>query len=180
MLSRNSHVLPVAFGLALAAFAPQARASDASDVAREMKLPIAVVEAALANVDAFFNAPTGPSNRMASGTTKDLALKAIRKRMDNLEDSTPGKTSEASAEEKNAAYKAVVRTTRHETTEARECVDNKVTVSASESVPVIKDGAFIFDTAHPKTSSHAWDVTFCRVPSGNGGFSDWAPVPAGK
>ena len=153
-----------------------ALASDASDVARETKLPVAVVEAAIANVDAFFTSPAAPSNRMVSGTFKEITLKAIRNRMGNLEDSVPGKASEASAEEKNAIYKAQIRTTRHETTETRECVDNKVTLTGSEAVPVIKDGAFIFDTAHPRVTSTSWDVTFCRTPVAGGGFSDWTPA----
>jgi hypothetical protein len=166
--------------LALTAFglmaALPALASEASDVARETKLPVPVVEATMANVDAFFASPAAPSNRMVSGVLKEITLKAIRNRMGGLEDSVPGKASEASAEEKNAVYKAQIRTTRHETTETRECVDNKVTLTGSEAVPVVKDGAFIFDTAHPRVTSTSWDVTFCRSPAAGGGYSDWAPV----
>jgi hypothetical protein len=174
-------VLPSALGLALAIGASHsALASDASDVAREMKLPVPVVESTLAAVDGFFTAPTAPANRMVSGTFKELALKAIRHRMGNLEDSVPGKASDSAAEDRNATYKANVRTTRHETTEARECVDNKVTLTASEGVPVIKDGAFIFDTTHPRVTTHGWDITFCRTPLAAGGFSDWALAPAAR
>jgi hypothetical protein len=168
--------LPVLSGLAALAAASPSLASDVGDVAREMKLPAAVVEGTFANVDAFFAAANGPANRLVSGTVKELALKAIRHRQGNLEDSAPGKASEASAEEKHAVYKAVVRTTRHETTETRECVDNKVTISGSEGVPAIKDGSFTFDTAHPRLSSYSWDLTFCRTPTSGGGYSDWAPA----
>ena len=153
-----------------------ALANEASDVARETKLPVPVVESTMANVDSFFASQAAPSNRMVSGVLKEITLKAIRNRMGGLEDSVPGKASEASAEEKNAVYKAQIRTTRHETTETRECVDNKVTLTGSEAVPVVKDGAFIFDTAHPRVTSTSWDVTFCRVPAAGGGYSDWAPV----
>jgi len=175
----SQSVLRVALGLVLAvAVIRPSLASDASDVAREMKLPVPVVESTLAAVDAFFAGPSAPSNRMASGTFKELALKAIRHRLGNLEDSAPGKSSDSAVEERNANYKAAVRTTRHETTEARECVDNKVTLTASEGVPVIKDGAFIFDTTHPRVTTYGWDITFCRVPAPSGGFSDWALAPA--
>ncbi|MBI3446234.1 MAG: hypothetical protein HY055_12965 [Magnetospirillum sp.] len=174
MSTSTRYIVPLALGLAMTVGATPVSASDASDVSREMKVPTAVVEGVLVNVDAFFASANGPSNRMVSGVVKELALKAVRNRIGNLEDSLPGKTSEAAAEDKNATYKAVVKTTRHETTEIRECVDNKVTLGASEGVPVIKDGAFIFDMAHPRVSSHAWDITFCRTPSASGGFSDWA------
>ena len=174
--SFKSYALAV---VALAVTQP-ALASDASDVARETKLPVAVVETTIANVDAFFASSSGPSNRMVSGVVKETTLKAIRNRVANLEDSVPGKASEAGAEEKNASYKAVVRTTRHETTETRECVDNKVVLTGSEAVPAIKDGAFIFDTAHPRVTTTSWDVTFCRAPVAGGGFSEWAQSPAGK
>lgn len=166
---------------ALAALAAiPAWASDVSDVAREMKLPAPVVESTLAKVDAFFAQPGGPANQQASGVVKELALKAIRARMGGLEDSVPGKASDAAAEERNATYKAQVRTTRHETTEIRECVDNKVTLSAAEAMPAIKDGSFVFDQAHPRLASTAWDITFCRTPNAGGGFSDWSLSPAGK
>jgi len=172
--------LPVMFGLAVAIIARPGLASDASDVAREVKLPVAVVETTIANVDAFFASPGAPSNHMVSGMFKELALKAIRNRLGNLEDSIPGKASDSAVEEKNTSYKAVVRTTRHETTETRECVDNKVILGASEAVPVVKDGAFIFDTAHPRLTSYSWDITFCRTPVAGGGSSDWALAPVGK
>ncbi|KIL97536.1 hypothetical protein CCC_00597 [Paramagnetospirillum magnetotacticum MS-1] len=171
--------LPLALGLALAVSLPHpSQASDASDVGREMKLPVPVVESTLSAVDSFFAAPAAPANRMVSGMVKELALKAIRHRMSNLEDSLPGKSSDSAFEDRNANYKAVVRTTRHETTEARECVDNKVVLTASEGVPVIKDGAFIFDTTHPRISTYGWDITFCRTPVASGGFSDWALAPS--
>ncbi|WP_231848950.1 hypothetical protein [Paramagnetospirillum magneticum] len=173
--------LPPALGLVLAVgLSSPSWASDASDVAREMKLPVPVVESTLLAVDGFFAAPAAPANRMVSGTFKELALKAIRHRMGNLEDSVPGKSSDAAAEDRNANYKVNVRTTRHETTESRECVDNKVTLTASEGVPVIKDGAFIFDTAHPRVTTHGWDITFCRTPAASGGFSDWVLAPASR
>lgn len=161
---------------ALALTAGTAQAGDAADIAREMKLPVPVVETALANVDAFYASASGPANRLTSGVVKELALKAIRHRMGNLEDSVPGKASESTAEEKNGIYKAMVKTTRHETTETRECVDNRVILTSSEALPVVKDGAFIFDTAHPRVASHTWDVSFCRTPNSGGGFSDWAPA----
>ena len=173
-------LLLVVFGLAAAVIARPSLASDASDVARETKLPVPVVETTIANVDDFFASAGAPSNRMVSGVFKELALKAIRNRLGNLEDSVPGKASEAAAEDKNATYKVAVRSTRHETTETNECVDNRVTLTGSEGVPVVKDGAFIFDLAHPRVTSTSWDVTFCRTPAAGGGYSDWALVPAGK
>lgn len=176
----SKSALALSLALVVVTAAHTARASDASDVAREMKLPPALVEGAFANVDAFFASATAPANRLESGVIKELALKALRARMAGLEDSVPGKTSDSAAEERNASYKASVKTTRHETTETRECVDNKVTLTASEGVPVIKDGAFVFDTAHPRVTSYAWDVTFCRAPTAGGGFSDWTLAPAAK
>lgn len=176
MFGNHKSVAPVLVGLALLAAAPSAFASDASDVAREMKLPVPVVESTFTAIDAFFAAPNGPANRLASGTVKEMTLKAIRSRMNNLDDSVPGKISDASVEEKNAVYRAVVRTTRHDTTEARECVDNTVTVTGSEGVPVVKDGSFTFDTAHPRASSTSWGLSFCRTPNAGGGYSEWAPA----
>lgn len=160
----------------LAVLAVPALASDASDVAREAKLPVAVVETTFAQVDSFYAAPNGPANRLTSGVVKDLALKAIRNRVSNLEDSGPGKSSEASAEEKHSTYRVVARTTRHETTEAQDCVDNRVTITVSEELPAIKDGAFTFDSVHPKISTQSWDIGFCRSPMAGGGWSDWTPV----
>lgn len=165
-----------ALSAALALTAGAALAGEAADIAREMKLPASVVETALANVDAFYGSASAPANRLTSGVVKELALKAIRHRMGNLEDSVPGKASESAAEEKNGTYKAVVKTTRHETTETRECVDNRVTLTSSEALPVIRDGAFTFDTARPRVATHTWDLSFCRTPNSGGGFSDWAPA----
>jgi hypothetical protein len=159
----------------LAVLAVPALASDASDVARETKLPVAVVESTFARVDAFYAAPNGPANRLTSGVAKDLALKAIRNRVSNLEDSVPGKSSETAAEEKHATLRVVVRTTRHETTESQDCVDNRVTVTVSEELPAIKDGGFTFDSVHPKVSTQTWDIGFCRAPLAGGGWSDWTP-----
>ena len=167
------------FGLAALAVRP-VLAGDASDVARETKLPQPVVETTIANVDAFFASAGAPSNHMVSSLFKQLTHKAIRDLIGKLEDRMPGKISEASAEEKNATYKAVVRSTRHDTTETRECVDNVVTLTGSEGVPVVKDGAFIVDLTHPRVTTTSWNVTFCRTPAAGGGYSDWALVPAGK
>ncbi|CCG42530.1 hypothetical protein [Magnetospirillum molischianum] len=159
-----------------AVLAVPALASDVADVAREAKLPVAVVETTFANIDAFYAAPNGPANRLTSGLAKDLSLKAIRNRVSNLEDSVPGKVSEASAEEKHSTHRVAVRTTRHETTESQDCVDNRVTVIVSEELPAIKDGAFTFDSVHPKISTQVWDIGFCRSPLAGGGWSDWTPV----
>lgn len=157
--------LPLAGGAALA--------GDASDVAREMRVPVAVAEDVFANVDAYVNGPEGPANRLATGQLKELALKAFKNRLGNLDDSGPGKASEASSEERNATYKAVVRTTRRDSTEASECAENKATISAAEALPVVKDGAFTFDTAHPRITSHSWTATFCRARTAGGDFGDW-------
>jgi len=159
----------------LAVLAAPALASDASDVAREVRLSVPVVETTFAQVDAFYAAPNGPANRLTSGLVKDLSLKAIRNRVSNLEDSVPGKVSETSAEEKHSTYRVAVRTTRHETTEAQDCVDNRVTVTVSEELPAIKDGTFTFDGVHPKISTQSWDIGFCRSPLAGGGWSDWTP-----
>lgn len=158
--------------VATLAVAGTASANDASDVAREQKLPTAVVESVFQNIDAFFASPDAPGNRMTSGLFKEMAIKAVKNRMASLEDSGPGKASDASADEKNAVYKVTIKTTRHETTETGECVDNKVTASGSEGVPIVKEGIFTFDVAHPKVSSHSWPMSFCRIPV-NGGFTDW-------
>ncbi|HTH16781.1 MAG TPA: hypothetical protein VL974_09025 [Magnetospirillum sp.] len=159
--------------LALPLANASALASDASDVAREMRLPVAVVEDAFANVDAYANSPEGPANRLATGVLKELALKAFKNRLGNLDDSGPGKGSDASAEERNAVYKANVRTTRRDATEASECAENKVTVSSSEALPVVKDGSFTFDAAHPRITSRSWTATFCRARTAGGDFGEW-------
>lgn len=151
-----------------------AHASDVSDVAREMKLPVPVVDMVFRTVDGFYASADAPANRLSSGTMKELTLKAVKSRLGNMEDSQPGKSNESSAEERNAVYKAQVKTTRHETSESGECVDNTVTLIASEAQPVVRDGQFGFDSARPKVSSAAWKMTFCRSPI-NGGtdYSDW-------
>jgi hypothetical protein len=157
-----------------------ARAGDSGDVAAETKLPVAVVENVFTNVDAFFASADAPSNRLTSGIFKDITLKAVRGRMGALDDAQPGKVSESSDEEANATYRAAVRTTSHDTSETSECVANKVSLAASEGVPAIKDGTFVFDNAHPRVSSWGWTMTFCRTPTGNGGHSAWTLAPAGK
>lgn len=177
---RSKVALPLAAAF-VAAAATAAHANDVSDMAREYKMPVQVVETVFRNVDNYFAAADGPGNRLASGLVKDISLKAVKNRMSSLEESGPGKASESSAEEKNAVYKAVIKTTRHETTETGECVDNRATISSSEGVPVVKDGAFSYDLTHPKVSSYSWNMTFCRTPL-NGGtdFSEWQLAPAGN
>jgi len=170
-------VVALSLGLAVAAVAP-ALASDASDVAREQRLPVPAVEAVFANVDTFFEGPAAPANRLMSGVVKEQVLKALRHRVANLEDAVPGKASDSAFEDRGATYRAQVRTTRHETTEASECVDNKVTVTATEAVPAVKEGAFVFDATHPRSSTTAWDIRFCRTPLPSGGWADWALAPA--
>ncbi|MEO5374142.1 MAG: hypothetical protein H7840_07645 [Alphaproteobacteria bacterium] len=158
-----------------------ASANDASDVAREQKVPVAVVESVFQNIDAFFASQNAPSNRMTSGLFKEMAVKAAKSRIASLEDSGPGKASDASSEEKNATYKVTIKTTRHETTETGECVDNKITASASEGVPVVKEGVFTFDIAHPKVTSHSWSMSFCRTPvNGGTSFTEWQLSPGTK
>ncbi|MEO0035138.1 MAG: hypothetical protein RLZZ501_1161 [Pseudomonadota bacterium] len=176
MLPHSLRLLPLAAALTLSA-AP-ALASDASDVARETRVPVAVVEHTFAQVDAFYAAANGPANRLSSGVVKELALKAIRGRMSNLDDSGPGKSSEASAEDKHATYRVSVRTTRHDSTETQDCFDNTVTATASEELPAIKDGQFTFNSVHPKVSTESWSLGFCRSPLAGGGWSDW--VPSGR
>lgn len=154
--------------------ATPALAGEAADVAREMRLPVAVVEDVFAQVDAYAASAEGPANRLMTGVLKEVTLKAVKSRLGNLDDAGPGKASEYSSEERNAVYKAVVRTTRRDSSEAGECVENKVTVSASEALPSVKDGAFTFDTAHPRTTSAGWPITFCRTRTGSGDFSPWA------
>ena len=164
----------------LAGLAGPALASEASDVARETRLPVAAVETVFATLDAFYASAQAPLNRQTSGQAKELVLKALKHRVANLDDAVPGKASDATLEERAATYRAEVRTTRHETTESRDCVDNKVTLTVSESVPAVKDGAFVFDGAHPRVTGTSWAVTFCRAPLAAGGWSDWALAPAGR
>ena len=165
---------------AVATVSNAASASDASDAAREQKAPVTVVESVLKNIDVFFAAPDAPANRLTSGLLKDLALKAVKDRIGGLDDSGPGKVSESSSDEKNATYKVTVKTTRHETSEVNECVDNTVVATASESLPVVKDGVFTFDTAHPKVTTHSWTMSFCRTPVTGGGYSEWRLAAAAK
>ncbi len=175
----SSKVISLA-ALLLAAGPGIAYAGDAGDVAAETKLPVAVVENIFTNVDAFFASPGAPSNRMTSGVFTDLTLKAVGNRMGALEDAAPGKVSNSSDEESNATYRAAVRTTSHDTSETSECVGNTVSLTASEGVPTIKDGSFVFDTAHPRVSTWGWTMTFCRTPIASGGHSAWTLAPAGK
>lgn len=161
----------LAVSLLCVAAAP-ALASEAADVAREMRLPVAVVEDVFAQVDAYAASAEGPANRLMTGVLKEVTLKAVKSRLGNLDDANPGKASEYSSEERNAVYKAVVRTTRRDSSEAGECVENKVTVSASEALPSVKDGAFTFDTAHPRTTSANWPLSFCRTRVGSD-FTEW-------
>lgn len=164
-------VRPLPLVLLTLAAAP-ALAGEAADVAREMRLPTPVAEDVFAQVDTYAASADGPANRLMTGVLKEVALKAIKSRLGSLDDTGPGKASEYSAEERNAVYKAVVRTTRRDSSETGECVENKVTLSSSEALPVVKDGTFTFDTAHPRTTSHSWPLTFCRTNSGSG-YSDW-------
>lgn len=164
--------VPVAFAL-IPLSVGMAYASDASDIARVDKLPVPVVETVLQNVDAYFASPSAPSNRMVSGILKDLSLKAIQNRLSGLDDAAPGKASEAKFEDKNATYHAAVRTSRHDTTETSDCVENKVVLTSSEGLPIVKDGAFNFDMVHPRVTTWGWTLTFCRTATGNGEFSDW-------
>jgi hypothetical protein len=66
-----------------------------------------------------------------------------------------------------------VRTSRHDTSETSDCVENKVALVSSEGQPMVKDGAFGFDLVHPRVTTWGWTLTFCRTASGNGKFSDW-------
>ena len=175
----SSKVISLA-AILLAAAPGAARAGDAADVAGETKLPIAVVENVFTNVDAFFASTDAPGNRLTSGIFKDITLKAVHSRMDSLGDAAPGKVSDSSDEETNATYRAAVRTTSHDTSETSECVANKVTLNASESVPAVKDGAFVFDGAHPHVTTWGWTMTFCRTQTASGEHSSWKLVPAGK
>lgn len=158
--------------LMLAAATP-ALAAETADVAREMRLPVPVVESVFANVEAYVNSAQGPANRLMSGVLKEVTLKAVKARLGNLDDSGPGKASEYSSDEHNATYKASVRTTRRESSETAECVDNSVTVTSAEAPPLVKDGAFTFDTAHPRVTSTSWPLTFCRSRTGSGDFGPW-------
>jgi hypothetical protein len=155
-----------------------AMASDAADIARTSKLPQPVVESVLTNVDAYFTSPSAPSNQMMSGIVKGLALKAIKSQMGNLDEATPGKTSDASDEEKSATYRAAVRISQRNTSESSDCVENKVTLTSSEGIPLVKDGAFTFDMVHPRVTNWDWKLTFCRTAGSNGDYSDWQPAAA--
>ena len=164
----------------LACLSGSAHASDASDIARISKVPASVVDSVLTNVDAYFTSADAPSNRMVSGILKDLVLKVVKNRLGGLDDAAPGKSSDSTYEDKNAIYRAVVRTTSHNTSETRDCVENKVVISSSEGVPVIKDGLFGFDTIHPRTTNWGWSMTFCRTASSNGDFGEWQLATDGK
>jgi hypothetical protein len=154
--------------------AASAQASDISDVARRVSLPVPVVETVVKNIDTFFSSDNAPDNRMTSGLFKDLTLKAVKTHMGRLDEAGPGKASESTAEDKNATYKVTLRTTRHEATETADCVETTATASGSEGVAIIQDGAFTFDGVHPKTSSYSWKMTFCRTPlNGGGDYTDW-------
>lgn len=159
--------------LMLAAATP-ALAAESADVAREMRLPVTVVESVFANVDAYVASAQGPANRLMSGVLKEVTLKAAKARLSDLDDSSPGKTSEYSSDDRNATYKASVRTTRRDSSENGECVDNTVTVTSTEPPPVVKDGTFAFDTAHPRVTSTSWPLTFCRGRTGSGEFGPWS------
>ncbi len=159
--------------LLLTAGASAALADDAADVARERQMPVPVVKNVFAGVDAFYASPQAPGNRLTSGTFKQLTLKAVRDRMNSLGDAQPGSLSEASDEESTATYHVAVRTTRHDSSETRECVENKVQLDSTEGVPAIKDGAFIIDTDHPLVRTWGWTMTFCRTVGASGGHSAW-------
>lgn len=150
-----------------------AYASDSSDIARVTKLSAPVVDAVLQNVDAYFAAPDAPLNHLTSGILKDLTLKVIKNRLSNLDDAAPGKGSDSTFEDKNAIYRAAIRTTSHNTSETRDCVENKISLTSSEGLPVVKDGVFGFDTVHPRVTNWGWNVTFCRTATSAGEFSDW-------
>lgn len=171
MTARHSF-LPALTACALLAAGP-AFASDVSDIAREMSLPTAVVEDAIAHVNAYYGSPDAPMNRMTIGVVKKLTLRAMRSRIGNLEDSTPGKMSEDSSDEYNGTYRAQIRTTRHDTSEASECVENRVTLTSSEATPSVRDGGFTFDSTHPRQTQYNWTATFCRIPGAGGTFGPW-------
>ena len=172
-MSSFSKSLPLAVAAAAAITASSAQADDASDIARVKNLPPALVQSVLTNVDAFFASTNAPANHMVSGIVKDLTLKAVKDRMSNLDDATPGKSSDATFEDKNASYAASVRTSRHDTSETKDCVENKVTLTSTEGQPYVKDGAFGFDTVHPRIATWTWMVSFCRTATGSGSYSEW-------
>lgn len=164
-------VLPAAV---LLAATTMAHAADTGDVARRYNLSVPIVETVLKNVDSYFASPDAPDNRLTIGLIKDLALKTVKTHMGRLDEEAPGKASENVSEDRNATYKVSVRTTRHEATETAECVETAVTASGSEGTPVVKDGAFAFDTVHPKLTSYTWRMSFCRTPlNGGSDFTDW-------
>lgn len=172
MVVSTKHLMLLATIVGIAA--SPARADDLADVARQFKLPVPVVDTVLRNVDTYFASADSPANKMTNGLIKELALKTVKAHMNGLEEGGPGKSSETTAEEKNATYKVSLRTTRHEATETAECVDSTAVVTSSEGVPVIKDGGFTFDSVHPKVTTYSWKMIFCRTPQ-NGGteFSEW-------
>lgn len=164
--------------LSSAAFSSAALADDAADIARVSKIPAPVAGSVLSNVDAYFASASGPANHMMSGVVKGLALKVIKNHMDSLDDAAPGKSTDASDEEKNATYKAAIRVSRRDTSESSDCVENKITLTASEGVPAVKDGAFVFDMVHPHVTGWEWKLTFCRTPTSGGDFSEWQFAPS--
>jgi|GEM_PF-3185582 len=161
----------------LCAFGGTAFASDASDIARIDKLPVPVVESVLTNVDSYFASAGAPSNQTMSGTIKSLALKVIKSHLSSLDDIAPGKATDATDEEKNATYRAIVRVSRRDTSEASDCVENKITLTSAEGLPVVKDGVYGFDMVHPHVTNWEWKLTFCRAPTSGGDYSDWQFAP---
>ena len=149
------------------------RADEAADIARVAKLPVPVVDNVLKNIDAFLASADAPYNRLVSGQFKDQTLKAVKARLGSLDDAAPGKSNETGFEERNATYRISVRTTSHNASETKECVDNKVTLTANEAVPAVKDGQFTFDNVHPHTTNWSWGITFCRAAASNGEFGEW-------
>ena len=151
-----------------------ARANDIGDIAARLELPAPVVESVFTNIDAFFQATPAPSNQLASGLVKDVTLRAVKSHYSNLEDTAPGKNTDAQSEEKNALYKAQVRTIRHETSEVGECVESMTAVTVSEGLPIVRNGSFTFNMEHPKVTTTSWKMIFCRTPiNGGSDFTDW-------
>jgi len=168
-----------ATALGFCLFSVAAQAGDAGDIARTVKLPQPVVESVLSNVDAYFASANAPGNQLMSGAVKTVALKAVKSQISNLDDGTPGKSADATDEEKNATYKAVVRISQRNTSESSDCVENKVTLTSAEAVPVVKDGAFTFDAVHPRATGWEWKLTFCRTAGSDGAYGEWQ-FAAGK
>ncbi|MTJ81159.1 MAG: hypothetical protein F8N37_09085 [Telmatospirillum sp.] len=171
--SKHFLVLTPLFASALLAAAP-AGASESSDVARRVGLPVPVVETVLKSIDSYFESDDAPGNRLTIGTIKEIALKAVKTHMGRLDEESPGKATESTSEDRNATYKVSLRTTRHESTETAECVDTTAVASSSEGTPVVRDGSFAFDMTHPRQTSFSWKMTFCRTPiNGGSDFTDW-------